>query len=109
MAVSYFYKKSPDFLNEKEATIKKYEKFDVAIVKHNGEKDFFSLYLPKEGAKMYQIYLSLEKKFGYFDECYILQTVATIRNRKKYTDLTDFEIVKKIGIDMTPFAPINYN
>jgi hypothetical protein len=107
MAVSYFYKKSNDFLNE--PVMKKYEKFDVAIVKHNGEKDFFSLYLPREGIKMYQIYLSLEKKFGYFNECYLLQTVATIRNRKKYTDLTDFEIVKKIGIDMTPFAPINYN
>lgn len=106
MASSYFYKKSHDFLNE--PAMKKYEKFDVAMIKHNGEKDFFSLYLPKKGVKMYQIYLSLTKKFGHFNECYLLQTVATIRNRKKYTDLTNFEIVKKIGIDMTPFVPINY-
>ena len=87
----------------------KYEKFDVAIVRRNGEKGFFSLYLPREGVKMYQIFLFLVRKFGHFDECYLLQTVATIRNRKKYTNLTAFEIVKKIGINMMCFAPINYN
>ena len=108
MACSYLFKWSANFLDEKGSAIKKCEKFDVAIVKHNGSENFFSLYIPREGVKMYQIYLALEKRFGYFDECYILQTVATIRNRKKYPDLTDFEIIKKIGINMTDFAPVNW-